>query len=220
MGILNTPSATVHDRDADLYERIPDLGILNINNFQGTHVTKASVLASISPWLDENGISKDNFSLDGRTIDNNFVIRPSFGNGKSSRLLRNAKAALRISGDGPATVWRELCGQSSDTIPVGVKLFANFDESKKQRRENGGCRSLIRILHELVPNTNIRKNRAAVEWNGKPILRISAPTGDAEISLQFIDRFFKHSPFDAAAVKNKFNEERPQVVDEAEWQSL
>jgi hypothetical protein len=210
----------VGERDADLYERTPDLGILNINTFQGINVTKSSVIAAITPWLEENEIKKANFAVEGRTIDNKFILRPSFGNGKSARLLRNAKTALRIEGDGDTPLYRDLLAQSTDSTPVDVKLFLNYDESRRQRRENGSCRSLIRILKELAPNANIRKNRSAVEWNGNPILRVTAPSPDVDISLQVIERFFSNSPFDAEEVKNKFKEKKPQTVDEAEWQGL
>ena len=220
IGILNTPSATPSERDADLYERIPDLGILNINTLQGINVTKASVIAAITPCLEENGISKTNFRVEGRSIDNKFVLRPFFGNGKSARLLRNAKNSLRVEGDGDAPTYKELLAQSTDSTPVDVKLFLNYDESRRQRRENGSCRSLFRIIKEMDPKANIRKNRSSVEWNGNPILRVSAPSPDSEIDLQFIERFFSKSPFDAETIKTKFAENKPQTVDEAEWQSL
>ena len=123
-------------------------------------------------------------------------------------------------GDDDIPIYRELNGRSTDAVPFDVKLFPNFDESKKQRRENGGCRSLLKILKEPYPGSIFKKNRTAVEWSGKPILRVFAPTADVDVGIQIIDRFFKTSPFDAEAIKKKFEEKKPQVVDEAEWQSL
>ena len=224
MGILEQPSLTRTDRDSDQYDRLPALGILLVNTDKGVFVTKTSVIEAISPWLTSHDLAPDKWLLDGKTIDNRFTIIPQMAEGPASRKLRNAHAALRlkVTGDGPR--WKALYAKSVDEEPIDVKLFHNFDESPKERRENGGARALLRLCKELYPSKDIRKNRLAIttEIEGKqqPILRISAATPGDPTTIGIIDKFFDKSGFDATVIKTRFEAGGPQLVDEAEWRDL
>ena len=213
--VLEEPETTKKVRDYDLYDRTPDLSILRIGTDRGQEVTRAEVEKAIQPWMADSRV--ENYTVEGRDVGKFFTLKVNGNETLAARRVREAHALLRTK-DG---VWQEFYAPSATNSRLEVKLYLNFDQSKKTAREAGATRGLIRSLRAMAPDKKFRIiENSTVLVEGKPLARIAAPDPEADVKIQYIESAFTTFNIDKEDLKERFATGGHRAPAEDAWSTL
>jgi hypothetical protein len=222
--VLKRPAVTKANRDLELFERPADPAVLIISTFENADVAKSDLITSLLPWLKDANISEDAIDVSGPPLGSKFVLSLKCEGIISARLLRQAHGILR----GPEVddlgrkVWRLLECPLVVNPDTKVRIFLNFDEAPRDRRQNGSARALAKLVREDLPG-KVVYTRGNTVFVGKKVavIRAIVTNQDDDTTIQFLPAAAATFGLVGAEIKRRFvANSAPSAVSEGDWQSL
>jgi hypothetical protein len=131
--------------------------------------------------------------------------------------VREAFSHLR----GTDGVWKQFQAPYALNDDINVRIFFNYDQSKKAGREAGAARALRRILNSDFPSAAYRLvENSTILADGKPLARICAPSPDEEPRIQYVEKTLLDLKIDKNILKEKFETGAYKPVSEDAWLCL
>ena len=211
--VLARPPTSRIDRDADLYQRKPDLSILIANTDRGSDITKKDFVAGITPWLSEAGIASDSLEVQGPELGSKFVITLQCAGNLAARRLRTAFGLLKDKDKN----WRKLEAPSPSNPQTMVQIFINYDEAPRDRRQNGAARAVARLLRLELPTQKVFCRSNIVQVGRDELARLTAATAEVPIKLQFYPKAVEKYSVDSEKIREAFEQNSTHAVSESEW---
>ena len=104
---------------------------------------------------------------------------------------------------------------------VEVRLYFNFDQSKKSAREAGAARGLARIVRSMLPDSVVRIiESSTILVDNSPLARVTAKTPDVDVEVQYIQKTMDKNKVDKVELKRLFAEGSTRPPAEDEWSCL
>ena len=197
----------------DIYHRAPDLSILIANTDKGEDITKDEFKKAIYPWLSEAEIAEDAIEVEGPDLGSRFVVSLKCAGTLAARRLRAAHTLLKDKDK----KWRKIFAPAAANENKEVQIYFNFDESPRDRRQNGSARAAARLVRLALPNQKVFCRGNIIQVGRDELARCTAKTPEEDTKIQFYPKAVAKFGLDSEDIKKKFLEGGLRSVAEEDW---